>query len=75
MIRNLKKSQTKDVLRYMTEKGSITSQDAWREFSCTRLASIIHRLRKYGYDIDTIECSVRNEYGTNTYAKYVLNEE
>lgn len=67
------KSQLKDVLQYLQMNGSITSMTAFNKFRITRLASCIHRLRKYGYNIETERVFGRNEYGTYDYAKYILN--
>lgn len=75
MGRNLGKSQTEDVLRFMREEGSITSMDAIKEFGATRLSAIIFILRKRGYDIETHMEVFKNRYGrTVVYARYVLNE-
>lgn len=73
-IRNLKKSQIKDVLAFMRENGSITSMQAFEKFHITRLAGIIYRLRKYGYDIDTQDNVCYTKYGICNYAVYILNE-
>ena len=69
------KSQINDVANYLRHEGSITSQEAWRYFSATRLADVIFKLRKRGWDIETEECRGFNEYGPYTYAKYILIEE
>lgn len=66
------KSQINDITNYLKKNGSITSMDAWSIFHATRLASVIHKLRKLGYDIETEMCDGRNEYGSYTYAKYIL---
>ena len=64
------RSQQKDVLEYLKEHGSITSMQAWEMFHATRLASIIHRLRK-NHIIETRECVGANDYGAYNYAMYV----
>ena len=69
------KSQLDDIRKYLVEKGSITSQEAWHEFNATRLASAIFKLRKRGYEIDTDTCHGQNEYGAYSYAKYILVKE
>lgn len=66
------KSQIKDVLAYIQQCGSISSFEAFEKFHITRLSSIIHRLRKLGYNIITVPVSGRNEYGTYEYALYML---
>ena len=66
------KSQIKDVLAYIQQCGSISSFEAFEKFHITRLSSIIHRLRKLGYNIITVPVSGKNEYGTYEYALYML---
>ena len=66
------KSQIKDVLEYIQRCGSISSFEAWEKFHITRLSSIIHRLRKLGYNIITVPVSGKNEYGTYEYALYMF---
>lgn len=74
-MRKLKeKSQIKDVLNYLIECGSISSFEAFEKFHITRLASIIHRLRKRGYEIETTPVSGINEYGRYEYALYTMVE-
>lgn len=74
-MRKLKeKSQIKDVLNYMIECGSISSLEAFEKFHITRLASIIYRLRKRGYEIKTVPVSGINEYGRYDYALYTMTE-
>ena len=70
------KSQQRDVLKYLQERGSITQLDAYRVFDApvTRLAAIICELRKKGYDIETVDCIGKNCYGTIRYARYELKE-
>ena len=67
------RNQRKDVLEYLKKNGSITQMDAYRDFEApiTRLASVIHDLRKQGYDIETRDCMAINCYGTKQYAMYV----
>ena len=66
-------SQVTMVLSHLISKGSITSLEAINEYGATRLADIIFRLRKQGYDIKTITCTGKTRFGTVcNYAKYVL---
>ena len=69
------KSQIKDILAYLQRNGSITSMEAFEYFHATRLAAVIFNLRKLGYDITTEICNGKNDYGTYTYAKYILEGE
>ena len=48
-------TQKQAVKDYLKSFGSITSQEAWRKFSITRLSSIILRLRNDGENIDSVE--------------------
>lgn len=69
-------TQTQKILRYMTDVGSITTMDAIREFSCTRLAARIGDLRKAGYKISKVTERSRNRYGEPVnYARYKLENE
>ena len=69
------RNQRKDVLEYLQRNGSITQIEAYREFEApiTRLAAVIHDLRKQGYDIETQDCATTNCYGTKVYAMYVYH--
>lgn len=66
------KTQISDITEYIKHNGSITSMEAWSKFHATRLAAVIFNLRKRGYDIETETCNGQNEYGSYTYAKYIL---
>ena len=68
------KTQRSEILRYLKEhKRGITSEIAFKKFGCTRLASHICVFRKRGMDIETIEETTKNRYGTTTnYARYKL---
>lgn len=66
------KTQWKDVLEYLQTHDGISSMEAWSKFHITRLADVIFKLRKRGYDIVTEDCTGRNEYGVYNYAVYRL---
>lgn len=51
------------VKRHLLEHGSITSWEAIMKYNATRLSDIIFRLRKEGYDIETVYKSRINEEG------------
>lgn len=66
-------SHKDNILKYMRENGSITQNDAFREFGCTRLAARIADLRKDGH---VVVCEMetgpnRSGYITR-YARYKL---
>ena len=71
-----KKTQRSEILRYLkSHKRGLTSQKANDLFGSTRLASHICVLRKRGYDIETIEETTKNRYGSTTnFARYILHE-
>lgn len=62
-------TQKEQVLNYLREHGSITSQEAWKKYDITRLADVVFRLKKDGYDITTFEKRTRKG---KRYAQYVL---
>jgi len=63
-------SQTNQVLNYMQKRGPITQATASSVFGCSRLASVIHRLKKKGHHIDShIVQGIRGRY-----AKYSLKK-
>lgn len=64
-------SQKKMVLDYITEFGSITPLDAFRDLGITRLSAIVFRLREEGHDIDKAIEMGKNRFGNRTrYARY-----
>ena len=67
------KSQREAVQIHLINKRSITSLEAINLYGCTRLASVIHRLRRYGMTIETKQVSFINAFGnSSTYAKYEI---
>lgn len=69
-----KTTQTQRVYDYMVAHGSITQQEAIRDFSCYRLAAHIFDLRKDGHVIETQKVPFKNEYTRGYYAVYKLVE-
>ena len=67
-------TQTQRVLDYMTEHGSITQQEAIRDFACYRLSAKIFELRRDGHNITTERVPFSNEYTSGHYAVYRLAE-
>ena len=63
------KKQTKRILDYMVEHGSITQIDALSECGIMRLASRISDLRKDGYPIASAMVKVENRFGEKTSVK------
>ncbi len=57
------KTKTSEILKYLQENGSITSNEAWKLFGATRLSSIIFSLRNKGYKIETTNEATVDRYG------------
>ena len=71
-----KDSQTQMIMKHLRTRGSITSMQAIKLYSITRLSGRIHELRSRGYDIVSIPIMCRNWYGKKVeFVKYVLNRE
>lgn len=69
----MKMTQRDRVLRHLKEFGNITSWQAFREYSITRLSALIYDLRKDGYEIISFIETHINRYDESThYARYVL---
>ena len=73
---SLHTTQRQDVLQWLIDhpKQGITQKDAYSVFDApvTRLAAVIHDLRKDGHNIMTIDEVSHNCYGINQYARYRL---
>lgn len=67
-----RRTKTKDIVKHMKRYGVISDPVARDKFHTNRLSAIIFNLRERGYEIETEECTGRDEYGVNTYAKYRL---
>jgi len=59
------KSQRMQILNDLKLGYAISPINALQSYGCFRLASVIHRLRKQGYKIETVT-------GKNNYASYKL---
>ena len=69
-------NKTKEVLKHLKKKGSITSWDAIKLYGATRLSAIIFNLRERGYIIDSLWMEEADRYGNiSRYVKYVLKEQ
>lgn len=63
--------QKQMVLDYITEFGSITPIDAFRDLGITRLSAIVFKLKEDGHDIDKVIETGKNRSGNRTrYARY-----
>jgi GTP1/Obg family GTP-binding protein len=68
MIRS--NSVQKQVLEALRQGDSLTSVEAWRRWGITRLASIIHRLRRAGHEVVTVKRLAANG---SLYAEYSMH--
>lgn len=69
------KPQTKKVLQFMQEHGSITSFDAYERLGCHRLAARIHEIREAGYGVKCETKTGKNRFGeTVCFTNYSLEE-
>lgn len=70
------RGSSKAILDYLKTHEYLTSMQAWEMWGVTRLAAIIHQLRKGGYDIETVEVLTTTRFGETTrYARYYLRGE
>lgn len=66
-------SQTKQILEYIKEHGSITTLDAFTDIGCARLSARIADLRSEGVDIVSEQVAVKNRHGKTCHvARYSL---
>ena len=70
------RGSTKEILNYLKNNEYLTSMQAWEKWGVTRLAAIIHNLRRAGYDIETVNVETTTRFGETThYARYILKGE
>ena len=67
-----RRTKTKDIVKHMKRYGVISDPVAREKYHTNRLSAIIFNLRNRGYEIETEECTGRDVYGPNNYAKYRL---
>lgn len=67
-----KRTKLGAILKHLIRYGSITDPVARNKYHTNRLSGFICVLRKRGYNIDTVWCTGKDEFGTYRYAKYVL---
>lgn len=66
-------NQCRQVLQYVQQFGSITSEEARTAFGCARLASRISDLKQRGYEVQRVMESGKNRYGEPvSYARYYI---
>ena len=64
-------TQEQWILGHLEHYGSITALKAILDYNTYRLASVIHRLRKQGYDIATV---MEPNGNGGTHARYVMEK-
>lgn len=68
-------TQNEMILKYITDFGSITPLEAYKELRIMRLASRISELKEKGYPIDSVMVKSKNRYGKPMrYAKYFFKK-
>jgi hypothetical protein len=68
-------SQKQRILKYMSDFGSITTNDAFKDLGCTKLTTRISELRKDGYHIIGEAETSKNRWGESiTYNRYRMGE-
>ena len=66
------KTQKDAIKWHLKNYGHITSWEAIKEYGATRLADIIYKLKKDGYNIHTSDLKVKSRFGKKTtIAKYL----
>lgn len=70
-----KTNKTIEIKKHLEKNKSITSLEAIKLFSATRLSAIIFVLRKHkGMNITTKPLSIKDKYGNDcTYAQYLYH--
>jgi len=69
----MKDNQVEAIRRHLLRGKSITSYEAFTMYGITRLARIIHALRKSKLNIKTMPIKIRNRYNKEViFAKYFI---
>lgn len=72
MASEIKDTQAKRIIRYMSRHGSITTMDAF-EMGITRLASRIYDIRRMGVEVESETVTGKNRFGEPVhYSRYKL---
>ena len=66
-------TQTKRILKYISDHGSISNVEAVNHLHVARLASRIHDIRKAGIKVNGRTVYGENEYGKFHYTRYSLD--
>lgn len=70
-VQGTPKTQREAVEKHLAEIGALTSFEAFTEYGITRLAAIIHNIRKDGVFISSEQMERKNRFGNSvTFSKY-----
>lgn len=68
-------TKTQAVLDWLQTHASISSMESIKQFGATRLSAIIFKLRKRGYNIETVWCEGTDRFGNPMrFARYYLRD-
>lgn len=67
-------TQKELILRHMKEFGSITAWDALMKYGITRLADIIYKLKKDGYEIESEMVVKKKGERTINFSRYSIKK-
>lgn len=66
-------TQSEMILTHLKRHGSITPQEAMREYGCMRLGARIYDLRQQGHEIQRDMVQAENRFGVKvSFARYFL---
>ena len=68
-------TQKEDILAHLEKGHSITPLEALSQFGCFRLASVICKLKKDGYNIKSNIDEIYTEEGVKKFARYWMTKE
>jgi len=63
----MRQTQQQIVLKHLREYGEISSNKAWAMYGITRLSDVVHKLRRKGFNIQTVGSVGKNRYGAATH--------
>ena len=70
----MKMTQKDRLLKYLSSGRTITPLQSWNQLGIYRLADVVYKLRKDGWNIQTKDCNVKNTFGEKcVVAEYELN--